>query len=67
MDVNKQYNKVSDKMAEKLKSAKGNEFLAIRRIQIEVNKAHDNYINEIKSDTKRSNIRNINSAMAKAA
>ena len=67
MDVNKQYNKVSDKMDEKLKSAKGKEFLAIRRIQIEVNKAHDNYINEIKSDTKRSNIRNINSAMAKAA
>ena len=67
MDVNKQYNKVSDKMDKKLKSAKGKELLTIRRIQIEVNKAHNNYINEIRKETKRSNVRKVNFAMANAA
>ena len=67
MDVNKQYNKVVDKLNKKLPSAKPNELLAIRRIQIEINKAHDNYINEIRKDTKRNNIRNVNFGVANAA
>ena len=67
MDVNKQYNKVVDKLNKKLQSAKPSELLAIRRIQIEVNKAHDNYLKEVKVDTKRDNVRKVNFAVANAA
>ena len=67
MDVNKQYNKVSDMLDNKLKSAKPREMIAIRRIQIEVNKAHTNYINEISKEIKSSNVRKVNFAMASAA
>ena len=67
MDVNKQYKKVTEKLDKKLGSAKGKELIAIRRIQIDVNKAHDNYINEISGKAKRDNVKRVNLSMAKAA
>ena len=67
MDVNKQYKKVSEKLDKKRASAKGKELIAIRRIQMEVNKAHDNYMKEISYNTKRNNVKRVNFDIAKAA
>ena len=54
---------MSEKLNEKLQSAKGQDWLNIRRIQLEVNKAHDNYLAEIPEDTKKANLRKIDLAM----
>ena len=67
MDINSQYNKVSQKLIERISKAKDKEKIAIRQIMNDINKAHDDYIHEISDEQKKENLFKINSAMANAS